>query len=47
MKNSVNDHVFPFWAEIVSEIKLPGRMGNATMYEETMKSVKQFYRLKK
>lgn len=45
--NPVNDYVFPFWEEIVSEMKLAGRMGNATMYEETMKSVKQFYRFKK
>ncbi len=40
--NPANDSVFRFWEEIVSELKLAGRMGNATMYEETMKSVKQF-----
>ncbi len=40
--NPANDSVFLFWEEIVSELKLGGRMGNATMYEETMKSVKQF-----
>ncbi len=40
--NPANDSVFLFWEEIVSELKLAGRMGNATMYEETMKSVKQF-----
>tara|TARA_R110002167_G_scaffold212814_1_gene417476 strand:+ start:197 stop:1405 length:1209 start_codon:yes stop_codon:yes gene_type:complete len=40
--NPANDAVFSFWEEIVSELKLAGRMGNATMYEETMKSVKNF-----
>lgn len=40
--NPASDYVFPFWEEIISEMKLAGRMGNAHMYEETMKSVKQF-----
>lgn len=40
--NPANDYVFPFWEEIVSEMKLAGRMGNAKMYDETMKSLKQF-----
>ena len=40
--NPANDYIFPFWEEIISEMKLAGRMGNATMYMETMKSVKQF-----
>tara|TARA_R110000765_G_scaffold72256_5_gene140342 strand:- start:842 stop:2050 length:1209 start_codon:yes stop_codon:yes gene_type:complete len=40
--NPANDYVFPFWEEIISEMKLAGRMGNATMYAETMKSIKQF-----
>lgn len=45
--NPANGYVFPFWEEIITEMKLAGRMGNATMYEETMKSVKQFCRFKK
>ncbi len=45
--NPANDYVFPFWEEIVSEMKLAGRMGNATMYAETMKSIKQFCGFKK
>ncbi|WP_339655367.1 site-specific integrase [uncultured Maribacter sp.] len=45
--NPANDSVFPFWEEIISEMKLAGRMGNATMYMETMKSVKQFCGFKK
>ncbi len=45
--NPANDYVFPFWEEIISEMKLAGRMGNATMYAETMKSIKQFCRFKK
>lgn len=45
--NPANDYLFPFWEEIVAEMKLAGRMGNASMYEETMKSVKQFCRFKK
>lgn len=45
--NPENDDVFRFWEEIVAEMKLAGRMGNARMYEDTMKSVKQFYRYKK
>tara|TARA_R110002167_G_scaffold98968_1_gene259899 strand:+ start:359 stop:1567 length:1209 start_codon:yes stop_codon:yes gene_type:complete len=45
--NPANDYVFPFWEEIISEMKLAGRMGNATMYEETMKSLKQFCGFKK
>ena len=45
--NPENDYVFPFWEEIISEMKLAGRMGNATMYEETMKSIKQFCKFKK
>lgn len=40
--NPASDYVFPFWEEIISEMRLAGRMGNAHMYEETMKSVKQF-----
>ncbi|WP_291867930.1 site-specific integrase [Maribacter sp.] len=45
--NPANDYVFPFWEEIISEMKLAGRMGNAIMYEETMKSLKQFCGFKK
>ncbi len=45
--NPSNDYVFPFWQEIVAELKLGGRMGNATMYEETMKSIRQFCNFKK
>lgn len=45
--NPASDYVFPFWEEIVSEMKLAGRMGNATMYAETMKSIKQFCEFKK
>lgn len=45
--NPANDYVFPFWKEIISEMKLAGRMGNATMYEETMKSTNQFCGFKK
>ena len=45
--NPANDYVFPFWEEIISEMKMAGRMGNATMYMETMKSVKQFCGFKK
>ncbi len=45
--NPANDYVFPFWEEIVSELKLGGRMGNATMYNETMKSIRQFCNFKK
>ena len=45
--NPASGYVFPFWEEIITEMKLAGRMGNATMYEETMKSVKQFCRFKK
>src|SRR5690606_4235204 len=40
--NPASDYVFPFWKEIISEMKLAGRMGNAHIYEEKMKSVKQF-----
>jgi len=45
--NPENDYVFPFWKEIISEMKLAGRMGNSTMYEETMKSINQFCEFKK
>lgn len=45
--NPANDYVFPFWEEIISEMKLAGRMGNAIMYEETMKSINQFSGFKK
>lgn len=45
--NSTNDYVFPFWEEIISELKLAGRMGNARLYNETYKSVKRFSSAKK
>lgn len=45
--NSTNDYVFPFWEEIISELKLAGRMGNARLYNETYKSVKRFTGAKK
>lgn len=45
--NPANDYVFPFWEEIISEMKLAGRMGNAAMYAETMKSIKRFCESKK
>lgn len=45
--NPASDYVFPFWEEIIAEMRLAGRMGNAGLYNETMKSVNQFCRFKK
>lgn len=45
--NPVSGYLFPFWEEIIDEMRLAGRMGNATMYEETMKSVNRFCGFKK
>lgn len=33
--------------KIIEEIKLAGRIGNAAMYSETMKSIRQFSGFKK
>ena len=45
--NPASGYLFPFWEEIIAEMRLAGRMGNATMYNETMKSVNHFCRFKK
>lgn len=41
-RNPANSLVFPFWEEVIAEMNLAGRVGNARMYEETMKSFKKF-----
>jgi len=46
-KNPANDYVFPFWEEIIAEMKLAGRMGNARLYNETLKSIRRFTDFKK
>jgi len=45
--NPASDYVFPFWEEIISEMQLAGRMGNARLYNETLKSTRRFTDLKK
>lgn len=45
--NPKSDYVFPFWEEIIEEMKLAGRMGNARMYNETLKSIRRFTNFKK
>jgi len=45
--NPKNDYVFPFWEEIIAEMKLAGRMGNARLYNETLKSIRRFTNFKK
>ena len=45
--NPKNDFVFPFWEEIIAEMKLAGRMGNARLYNETFKSIQRFSKIKK
>lgn len=45
--NPSNDYVFPFFEEIIAEMKLAGRMGNARLYNETLKSIRRFTNFKK
>ncbi|GAB5473900.1 MAG: site-specific integrase [Maribacter sp.] len=45
--NPSNDCVFPFFEEIIAEMKLAGRMGNARLYNETLKSIRRFTDFKK
>ncbi len=45
--NPSTDYVFPFFEEIIAEMKLAGRMGNARLYNETLKSIRRFTNFKK
>ncbi|WP_010518674.1 tyrosine-type recombinase/integrase [Croceivirga radicis] len=40
--NPANSLMFPFWEEVIEEMNIAGRVGNARMYEETMKSFRKF-----
>jgi integrase len=40
--NPVYKNVFAFWEEIISEMEKAGRTGNARIYTETSKSIKNF-----
>ncbi len=45
--NPVRRNVFDFWDEIVEELKLAGRMGNARFHNDTSKSVLRYLKFDK
>ncbi len=42
--NPINQNIFTFGEEIISEMKMSGRMGNARMYYDTLNSLMRFQR---
>jgi integrase len=41
--NPTINNVAPFWQEIISELELAGRTGNARIHSQTLKSIKKFH----
>ncbi len=41
--NPTIQNVFPFWQEIISELELAGRTGNARIHKQTLISIKKFH----